>query len=74
MGYRIQVVGCRWSARRDSAAASARGIVRKHGCALLTLHPTHISARGAIIRGRVNSRPKITVTVAASVPVTANVK
>ena len=42
LGYRIQCAGCRWSARRVSDAASARGIVRKHDCAL----PPNIATRG----------------------------
>ena len=48
MRYRMGA-GCRWSARRVSDAASVRGIVRKHDCALPTLHPKHSNARGAII-------------------------
>ena len=45
MGYRIQGAGCRWSARRVSDAASIRGIVRQHDCALPTLCP-NIATRG----------------------------
>ena len=52
MGYRIQGAGCRWSARRVSDAASVRGIVRKHDCAIPTLHPKHSNARGALIDTR----------------------
>ena len=53
LGYRIHGAGCRWSARRVSDAASVRGIVRKHACALPTLHPKHSNVRGAIVRVRV---------------------
>ena len=49
MGYRIEGAGCRWSATRVSDAASVRGIIRKHDCALLTLYPKHSNAQGAII-------------------------
>ena len=46
MGYKIQGAGRRWSARQVSDAASARGIVRKHDCALPVLYPKHSNARG----------------------------
>ena len=56
VGYRIQRAGCRWSARRVGNAASVRGIVRKHDCALPTLYPKHSNAPGAIIRVMVDLR------------------
>ena len=49
MGYRIQSAGCWWSARRVRDAASVRGIVRKHDCALPTLHHKHSNAQEALI-------------------------
>ena len=56
MEYRTQGAGCRWSARRVSDAASVRGIVRKHDCALPTLHPKHSNTSGAITTVRVRVR------------------
>ena len=63
MGYKIQGAGCRWSARRVSDAASVRGVVRKHDCALPTLHPKHSNARGALIRAKVKVRVRVRVRV-----------
>ena len=58
MGCRIEGAGCRWSARRVSDAASVRGIVRKHDCALPTLHPKHSNTQGALIRVKVRVRAR----------------
>ena len=59
MEYRIQGAGCRWSARGVSDAASVHGIVRKHDCALPTLHPKHSIVQGAIITVMIRIRARV---------------
>ena len=41
---------------RVSAAESVSGSIRKHACALPTLHPKHSNGRGATIRLRLRLR------------------